>query len=261
MTRSTRPIPRFPVPPRGVVAVGIAALIAVGLAGPAAGAVPSAVKPDASPRSAPKPVASQSLALILRAHTARTEPSTRAHRIESVGPHRPLTGVRTILPVIGRATDGRGTAWLHVRLPGRPSGHTGWILAAHTSHRSTEWYISVKLSARLVTVYHHGHVLRRFHAIVGKPSTPTPQGRFFVEEAMALAPSAAGGPFALATSARSHVLQEFDGGPGQIAVHGTNNLPGALGTAVSHGCIRLGDQAIAWLAERIRGGVPLTVSR
>jgi len=29
-----------------------------------------------------------------------------------------------------------------------------------------------------------------------------------------------GGPFALALSARSNVLQEFDGGPGQIAIYG-----------------------------------------
>ena len=50
-------------------------------------------------------------------------------------------------------------------------------------------------------------------------------------------PSAAGGPFALATSARSYVLQEFEGGPGQIALHGTNDLSGALGSAASHGCI------------------------
>jgi lipoprotein-anchoring transpeptidase ErfK/SrfK len=73
-------------------------------------------------------------------------------------------------------------------------------------------------------------------------------------------PSQAGGPFALATSARSNVLQEFDGGPGQIALHGTNGLPGALGTAASHGCIRLSTGAITWLARRIGAGVPLTVS-
>ena len=53
--------------------------------------------------------------------------------------------------------------------------------------------------------------------------------------------SAAGGPYALATSDRSDVFQEFDGGPGQIAIHGMDNLPGALGTASSHGCIRLDD--------------------
>ena len=66
--------------------------------------------------------------------------------------------------------------------------------------------------------------------MVGKPSTPTPRGAFFIEEALALSSEEAGGPFALATSARSNVFQEFEGGPGQIGIHGTDNLTGALGT-------------------------------
>ena len=94
------------------------------------------------------------------------------------------------------------------------------------------------------------------------PATPTPRGQFFVEEALALSPREAGAPFALATSARSNVLQEFDGGPGQIALHGTDNLPGALGTAASHGCVRLSTGDITWLARRIGSGVPLkTITR
>ncbi len=48
-----------------------------------------------------------------------------------------------------------------------------------------------------------------------------------------------GGPFALALSARSNALQEFEGGPGQIALHGRDNLGGVLGAAESHGCMRL----------------------
>ena len=96
--------------------------------------------------------------------------------------------------------------------------------------------------------------MRRFSAVVGNPSTPTPRGRFFIEEALALAPGAHGGPYALATSARSNVLQEFEGGPGQIALHGTDGLSGALGTAVSHGCIRLstGSDHVARQAHRRR---------
>src|SRR6266852_3760526 len=43
----------------------------------------------------------------------------------------------------------------------------------------------------------------------------------------------------LALSARSNVLQEFAGGPGQIAVHGLKNVGGVLGSAASHGCVRL----------------------
>ena len=77
---------------------------------------------------------------------------------------------------------------------------------------------------------------------------------------VALSSKDAGAPFALATSARSNVLQEFNGGPGQIALHGTNNISGALGTAASHGCIRLSTQAITWLARRIGSGIPLTIS-
>ena len=63
-----------------------------------------------------------------------------------------------------------------------------------------------------------------------------------------------GGPFALALSARSNVLQEFEGGPGQIALHGRENLGGTLGTAESHGCIRLDTASIDWLAARIDPG-------
>ena len=78
---------------------------------------------------------------------------------------------------------------------------------------------------------------------------------------VALSPSDGGAPFALATSARSQVLQEFAGGPGQIALHGTRNISGALGTAVSHGCIRLSPAAITWMARRIGGGIPLTITQ
>jgi lipoprotein-anchoring transpeptidase ErfK/SrfK len=95
--------------------------------------------------------------------------------------------------------------------------------------------------------------------VVGKPSTPTPSGNFFVEETLQMAPGEPGGPFALATSARSNVLQEFEGGPGQVALHGRDNLGGTLGTAESHGCIRLDTASIDWLAARIEPGTPVTI--
>jgi lipoprotein-anchoring transpeptidase ErfK/SrfK len=200
------------------------------------------------------------LVVLLHTQVARTSPSTRARRIESVGAWRPLTGVRTVLPVLGHPVTRGGRPWVHVRLPGRPSGHTGWIRSYQTRRTSTDWHLFIKLSARRVTVYHHGRVAQRFPAVVGKASTPTPRGRFFIEEALSLSSRDAGSPFALATSARSEVLQEFDGGPGQIALHGTNNLSGALGSAVSHGCVRLSPGAITWLAHRVGSGVPLTIT-
>jgi len=205
--------------------------------------------------------ASQALVVLLQDHPARSRPDPGAHLIESVAARRPLTRVRTVLPVLAHATGSGTGSWVQVQLPGRPNGHKGWISARQTRRTFTVWHISVKLSARRVTIYRYGRVARRFRAVVGKPATPTPPGRFFIEEAVALSPRDAGGPFALATSARSEVLQEFEGGPGQIALHGTDNLSGTPGTAVSHGCIRLRTGAITWMARRIGSGVPLTIKR
>ena len=210
--------------------------------------------------AAPVP-ASQPLVVLLHDHVARTGPSAQAGRIEAVASRRPLTRARTVLPVLGRTSDRRGGSWLHVRLPGRPNSHRGWISTNRTRLTSTSWRILVDLSARRLTVFRGDRARRHFRAIVGKPSTPTPRGSFFIEEALALSPYESGGPFALATSARSNVFQEFEGGPGQIGIHGTNNLTGALGTAASHGCIRLGTRAITWLARRIGAGTPLTIAR
>lgn len=202
---------------------------------------------------------SQPLVTLLHDHVARTAPDVHAHRIETVSDRRPLTDVKTVLPVLGHATGNDGRPWVRVALPGRPNGSEGWMPAGQTTASFTGWRISVALSARLVTVSHFGRAVRRFRAVVGAPATPTPRGRFFVEEALALRPRDSGAPFALASSARSNVLQDFDGGPGQIALHGTGNLAGALGTASSHGCLRLDTAAITWMAERIGAGVPLTI--
>ena len=205
--------------------------------------------------------ASQPLVALLHDHVARLAPNPHAGRVEAVAARRPLTRSRTVLPVLGSASSPKTGSWLRVRLPGRPNGHTGWISANRTRQTSTPWRLRIKLSTRRLTAYRGGHVRRQFRAVIGKPSTPTPRGAFFIEEALALSSYETGGPFALATSARSNVFQEFEGGPGQIGIHGTNNLSGAPGSAASHGCIRLRTRAITWLARRVGAGVSLTVTR
>lgn len=200
----------------------------------------------------------QPLVVVLRDHVVRARPSADSRQVDVVQARRPLTRVRTVLPLLSR---GRDDAWLRVRLPGRPNSHAGWIAANGTRASTTGWRIRVSVGKRQVSVFHDGRRLRSFRAIVGAPATPTPRGSFFVEEALALAGYEPGAPYALATSARSNVLQEFEGGPGQIALHGTRNISGALGSAVSHGCVRVSTRAIAWLASRIGAGVPLAIGR
>ena len=202
---------------------------------------------------------SQQLALLFTAHRAYRAPSSRAVQTAFVPANRPITGERTTLPVVGRATGPGGVRWLDVMLPGRPNGSTGWIIQRGTGRLETSWHIVVNLARRLVTVYRDGHVVRSFQAVIGKPSTPTPTGRYFVEETLQMAPGEPGGPFALATSARSDALQEFEGGPGQIALHGVENLGGTPGNAESHGCVRLSTAGIDWLIARIEPGTPVTI--
>ncbi|MEX2644830.1 MAG: L,D-transpeptidase [Gaiellaceae bacterium] len=202
----------------------------------------------------------QELALLLRGQQALAKPDPRAKPVRFVYAQRPITRRPTVLPVIGHATGPGGAAWLRVRLPGRPNGGTGWIQRYLTADTTTGWHIVVATSRRRVTVYRQGRVVRVFTAIVGKTSTPTPRGEFFVEESVRLGAADVGAPFALALSARSNVLQEFAGGPGQIALHGLGNIGGRLGTAVSHGCVRLDNDAMRWLAVRIGPGVPVTIT-
>jgi hypothetical protein len=208
----------------------------------------------------PRVQATQQLAVLISAHAAHLSPEAVSPKVALVPAHRPITGERTTLPVIGDLTGPGGVQWLHVRLPGRPDGLTGWIARQGTRELVTGWRILVHLAMRRVNVYRDGRMMRVFRAVVGKPSTPTPTGEFFVEETVQMFAGEAGGPFALALSARSNALQEFEGGPGQIGVHGRDNLGGKLGTAASHGCIRLDTAAITWLAERIGPGTPITIS-
>src|SRR5687768_3431129 len=205
------------------------------------------------------PAATQELALIVRGQTAMAKPDSRSARRAWVERLRPITEGRTVLPVIGRRTDKGGTRWLQVRLPGRPNNGTGWIRKARTAQSATTWHVVVDLSERRLSVYRRGRIVRSFLAVIGSPATPTPRGRFFVEETVALTSGQVGAPYALALSARSYVLQEFAGGPGQIAVHGVWNVGGTMGTAASHGCVRLDTAAITWIGRRIGPGVPVTI--
>lgn len=224
--------------------------------------VPAAAQAAQAPGE-PQIARAQQIVTLLEVKSVRARPGA-GEVLTSVSATRPITGARTTLPVLGAAQDARGERWLHVRLPGRSLKRSvpprrGWISAANTRSTTTVWHVLIDVDVRQVRVYRRGRQLRSYRAIVGARSTPTPRGAYFVEESLRLPETAAGAPFALATSARSSVLQEFAGGPGQIALHGVHKLRGRLGSGVSHGCVRLTRGAITWLAAQIRPGVPVTI--
>jgi lipoprotein-anchoring transpeptidase ErfK/SrfK len=204
------------------------------------------------------PAAAQRTAKLLHRTTIRDAPGGRI--TGRLGATRPLTGSPTVVPVVAVRGEG-GRTWLRVRLPQRPNAATGWIASDGTIAGQARWRVVVDRSRRRATIYRNARRVRAFRVVVGRRSTPTPLGRFFVAERVRQPPRSPLGPWVLATSAYSSVLQEFDGGPGQICLHGRTGLPAPLGTAASHGCIRFSDRAIAWLARRARPGTPVVVRR
>lgn len=154
---------------------------------------------------------------------------------------------------------------LRVRLPDRPNAAAAWIDADRVQLEPTPWRLTVSRAARTLTVHRGGHLVRRFRVVVGAPGTPTPTGLFAILDVWRADPGAFLGAYVLPLTAHSRVLQEFGDGDGRVGLHGRGgaSLRDPLGTAASHGCVRLDNRAIAWLvraagADRL-AGVPVRV--
>jgi lipoprotein-anchoring transpeptidase ErfK/SrfK len=166
------------------------------------------------------------------------------------------------LLVLASKHDSHGRTWLKVLLPVRPNGSTAWILKDRTVIGTTHWRILVSISQRKVRVYENGKLQRSFLAVVGAPGTPTPLGHYAVYEKIAQRnPQSIIGPWALHLTAFSDVLDNFGGGPGRVAIHGRNGeyLIAPLGSAESHGCVRVDDAEVGFLARVVISGTPVTI--
>jgi hypothetical protein len=154
------------------------------------------------------------------------------------------------------AADRGGHCWVKVRLPTRPNGGAGWIDGESLRLRPTGWRIVVSLATRTLTVDHAGIRARRLRVVIGAHRTPTPTGLFSIIGAWRSAPNAFLGSWILPLTAHSDVLHEFDGGDGLVGIHGRGgaSLRDPLGSARSHGCIRLTNTAIDWLVHAIGAG-------
>ncbi len=175
---------------------------------------------------------------------------------------RDQNGFPVVFGVLGDSRPGKGCGplWLHVLLPTRPNGSAAWVPALDVSVYPVNTRIEVDLSQRRVSVYRWGKLAFTVRAAVGASATPTPVGRFYVNERFRLA--SANGPFgvaALGISAHSDALKDWvQGGP--VALHGTDD-PSSIGRAVSHGCVRLPNAVMTRLFAVAPAGTPVLISR
>lgn len=200
------------------------------------------------------------LAQIVVGAEARAGPG-EGRRVWWVGTATSWSAEPQVLLVLGSAVR-HGRRWLRVLLPIRPDGATGWIPRENAALVSTRYWITVDKRARTVTIYRDDRLLQRYDAVIGKPATPTPDGLAAIyEKDPQPDPGGFLGPWALPLTAFSNVLENFGGGPGRIAIHGRDgaSLQDPLGSARSHGCIRIDNGPIVWMAQHIPQGTPVQI--
>jgi lipoprotein-anchoring transpeptidase ErfK/SrfK len=219
---------------------------------------PKAVGSCVAGSTRPMGTARMSYAAVVQEHAQAYRKPGGSRRLASFGPEN-VNGVPTVFAVLQKRVDARCVAqWYRVQLPMKPNGRTGWVRASDVELAPVTTRIEVDLSERRVTLFDHGRRVLSATAAIGSPQTPTPTGRYYVNQR--LVPEDTSGPFgpgAIGISAFSEVLTGWTQG-GPIAIHGTNR-PDLLGRAVSNGCIRVRNDLLRKLFDKSLAGTPVTV--
>jgi lipoprotein-anchoring transpeptidase ErfK/SrfK len=170
-------------------------------------------------------------------------------------------GVPTVFRVLAAVrTRNCSPRWYRVQLPIKPNGVTGYVRAAAVDTGRVRTRIVVDLSARKLTFFRRGKLILRTAVAVGSSATPTPTGRYYVNQRLISEdPRGPFGPAAIGISAFSTVLTGWvQGGP--VAIHGTND-PSSIGRAVSNGCIRVRNPILRKLFKATPAGTPVLIRR
>jgi lipoprotein-anchoring transpeptidase ErfK/SrfK len=149
--------------------------------------------------------------------------------------------------------------WLAVVSTARPNGRVGWVRSPSVRLTRTQVSLVLDLSSRRLVLKEGGRVVRRMTVGVGRPTSPTPTGRFAVTDK--LSGSRYGsfyGCCIVALSAHQPNLPPGWTGGDRIAIHGTN-APSTIGAASSAGCPHARDADLRVLMRRVPLGAPVFI--
>lgn len=186
----------------------------------------------------------------------RAQPSAGARVL---GRLRFLTADGQAQPYLAlRSFTAGSVQWDRLSIPGRPNGLAGWVRATalgalHITHE----HLRINRELLRATLFRDARAIWDAPVGVGRPSLPTPAGRFFVTEKLTALGGPFYGPFAIGTSAFAPTLTEWPGG-GVIGIHGTDQ-PQLIPGRPSHGCIRLRNADIVRLWPLIEVGTPIEI--
>jgi lipoprotein-anchoring transpeptidase ErfK/SrfK len=195
-------------------------------------------------------------ASVRQATDARERPSWSSPVVVPVSTSTP-EGTANLVVADGEVTHD-GSIWVHARLAVLPDGRTGWIpRSALGGWTFVDTRVVVDRADLTLTLYRAGKPEFRTPVGIGKPTTPTPTGQFYVRDRLTAYASPEYGPLAFGTSARSPYETDWPAG-GFIGIHGTDQ-PQLIPGRVSHGCIRLRNAAILKLGKLMPVGTPVTI--
>jgi lipoprotein-anchoring transpeptidase ErfK/SrfK len=250
---------------RGAIAAGVVVVLAIGAVGgwlllrDDAKATPkkrAAAPTTTTTPSPPPPAPAVTATLKVPEITAYQDAVETAPVVTTLSDKTEYDIQRTFLVTDQTSRPG----WLNVLLPIRPNGSSGWIKASDVTLGSSDYEIKVELAAHKLTLLKLGQPVLESAVVIGSDNTPTPPGKFYVTDPLDLHnnSNAGYGVFALGISGYSDVLTSFKGGPGQLAVHGTNN-PEQVGQNISNGCVRVPNDIIEQIAAQAPLGTPVTI--
>ena len=167
-------------------------------------------------------------------------------------------GFAELYLALRETTDATGRTWVQVRLPRRPNGSTGWVPRdALGAWRIVRTQLVIQRRRLRATLYRSGRRIWSARIGIGKRSTPTPRGRFYVREKLYPDPDGFYGPLALGTSGYAPRLTDWPLG-GVVGIHGTS-LPQLIPGRVSNGCVRVRNDDIRRLRRLVPIGTPVWI--
>ena len=158
------------------------------------------------------------------------------------------------------STDDRTLRAKTVEVPAKVNAKTIWD--------SNPVAVTVSRDGKQARLFRRGKLVKTYRVAVGTAEYPTPTGRYVVQTmqknpAWNVPQSEWAGDLAGETipggDPRNPLVARWIGFNGSVGFHGTASS-GSLGTAASHGCIRMAPADVIDLFERVQTGTPVYVA-
>jgi hypothetical protein len=177
-----------------------------------------------------------------------------------VGVIRAVTpeGKTNVVLAYASRRDADQRLWIRLPLSTIPNGLSGWVPRnALGDLHIVRTHLVIDRANLSAVLLRDGHAIFRTRVGLGRPRWPTPRGEFYVRVRLDHFLDPMYGPVAFGTNARQPWLTDWPNG-GVVGIHGTD-APQLLPGRVSHGCIRLRNDAILRLARLMPLGTPVSI--